>query len=160
MGDYFPFLQITSSTNVESTLQVVGLLLAAYVLLLWLAVIVWVYRDISSRTKDLLARTCSVIWSILCPFLGLPIYFVLRPKRSLQDRYESSLTREAILADLSVDISCPDCGRLISDEWAFCPFCQTELRKKCRNSQCDSFMDFSWSACASCGTPVVSPMNI
>ena len=156
MGDYFPFLQITSSTNVESTLQVVGMLLAAYVLLLWLAVIVWVYRDISSRTKDLLARTGSVIWSIICPFLGLPIYFVLRPRQSLQDRYESSLTREAILADLSVDISCPDCNRLVSDEWTFCPFCQIELKKKCRNSQCDSFMDFSWSACASCGTTVVS----
>jgi len=156
MGAYFPFLQIASTTNLASTLQVAGLLLAAYGLLLWLAVIVWVYRDISSRTRDLLARTSAIIWSIICPFLGLPIYFVLRPRRSLLDEYESSLTREAILADLSVDISCPDCSRLVSGEWTFCPFCQIELKKKCLNPQCDSFMDFSWSACARCGTGVAS----
>jgi len=156
MGAYFPFLQIASTTNLASTLQIVGMLFAAYGLLLWLAVIVWVYRDISSRTRDLLARISAIIWSIICPFLGLPIYFVLRPSRSLLDEYESSLTREAILADLNFDISCPDCNRLINSDWRFCPFCQTELKKECLNPLCDSFLDFSWNACATCGTNVTS----
>jgi hypothetical protein len=156
MGDYFPFLQIAGGTNLAATLRIVGMLLGSYVLLLWLAVIVWVYRDVTSRTRDLLARMSAVVWSIICPFLGLPIYFVLRPRRSLQDQYESSLTREAILSDINIDISCPDCSRLVSSEWTFCPFCQVELKKKCRNPECDSFMDFSWSACASCGTSVTS----
>ena len=55
-----------------------GGLMTAYLLIIWLASIFWVYRDIRSRTTDSVSHLISVAIAVVFPIVGLPIYLILR----------------------------------------------------------------------------------
>jgi len=81
-----------------------GLIIGVWALLLWLSIIVWVYRDIRERTRDLGLQVLAVF--VVMMFFpgfnipGLALYLMLRPRETLEEAYARSLEEEALLREI------------------------------------------------------------
>ena len=130
-----------------------GLVGGVWALLLWLSIIVWVYRDIRDRTRDLGLQVLAVfIVMMFFPGMNIPglaLYLMLRPRETLEEAYARSLEEEALLREIGDEGVCPSCRRFVERGWKTCPFCQTQLRDVCR--QCEQLLSFNWVACPFCG---------
>lgn len=130
-----------------------GLVAVIWAILLWLSIIVWVYRDIRDRTRDLGLQVLAVF--IVMMFFpgfnipGLALYLMLRPRETLEEAYTRSLEEEALLRDIGDEGVCPSCRRFVERTWRVCPFCQTHLKDVCR--ECSQLLSFNWVACPHCG---------
>lgn len=130
-----------------------GLVGGVWALLLWLSIIVWVYRDIRDRTRDLGLQVLAVF--VVMMFFpgfnipGLALYLMLRPRETLEEAYARSLEEEALLREIGDEGVCPSCRRFVERGWKVCPFCQTQLKDVCR--QCSQLLSFNWVACPFCG---------
>jgi hypothetical protein len=131
-----------------------GLVVGVWALLLWLSIIVWVYRDIRDRTRDVGLQVLAVF--VVMMFFpgfnipGLALYLMLRPRDTLEEAYARSLEEEALLREIGDEGLCPSCRRFADKNWRTCPFCQTQLKDVC--SQCEQLLSFNWVACPFCGT--------
>jgi RNA polymerase subunit RPABC4/transcription elongation factor Spt4 len=142
--------------SLEATLRLAGMLILAYVLILWLGAIVWVYRDIRNRTNDQTSQLIAVLLVALFNLPGLMVYLVIRPQSTMADAYERSLEAEALLHELQLSATaCQGCHRPIEDDFNICPHCRTVLREPCRN--CGKAIRTSWNACPYCATDRVVP---
>jgi RNA polymerase subunit RPABC4/transcription elongation factor Spt4 len=130
--------------------QLATALAGAVLAALWLSLILWTAKDIRSRSDDRLAQILAVAGAALLTFPGLLLYLLLRPARTLEEEYQSSLEEEALLAALAGRLTCPGCGRQVEGEWRICPACSTVLRKAC--ADCGRMLDLSWNVCPYCGT--------
>ena len=86
----------------QSTARMAGILVGGYLLVLWVTTVLWVFRDIRSRTHDLASQLTAVTISIMFPLISLPIYVALRPPETLQSSYIRLLEREVLLTELGV----------------------------------------------------------
>jgi RNA polymerase subunit RPABC4/transcription elongation factor Spt4 len=135
--------------SIESTAKLAGLLVASYLLVLWLSALVWTYRDVRSRTNDQTSQVIAVLLVALFNVPGLLVYLVIRPQAALADSYERSLESEAILHELQLAAtSCHNCRRPIEDDYMVCPYCRSVLREPCRS--CSKLVRTTWSACPYC----------
>ncbi|HLA19711.1 MAG TPA: zinc ribbon domain-containing protein [Dehalococcoidia bacterium] len=131
-----------------------GVVGGVWALLLWLSIVVWVYRDIRDRTRDSSLQVLSVF--VVLMFFpgfnipGLALYLMLRPRDTLEEAYARSLEEEALLRELGDEGSCPSCRRLTDKDFRYCPACQTQLKDAC--AKCERLLSFSWVACPYCGT--------
>lgn len=139
----------------EAELVLLGSVVAGiWGLLLWLSVVIWVYRDIRDRTRDSSLQALSVF--VVLMFFpgfnipGLALYLLMRPRETLEEAYSRSLEEEALLRELGDEGTCPSCRRLVEKDFQFCPSCKTQLKDKC--AKCERLLSFSWVACPSCGT--------
>ena len=123
---------------------------AAFLVALWLSLIIWTYRDIRSRARDPLLRILAVIIVALLFLPGIVIYLILRPARTLEDEYQHTLEEEALLQSIEDVPLCPGCGRHTREDWTVCPNCHTKLKKACQN--CGKLMELAWNICPFCGT--------
>jgi RNA polymerase subunit RPABC4/transcription elongation factor Spt4 len=126
---------------------------AAFLVALWLSLIIWTYRDIRSRARDPLLRILAIIIVALLFLPGIVIYLILRPPHTLEDEYQHSLEEEALLQSIEETPLCPGCGRHTKEDWTVCPNCHTKLKKACH--QCHKLMELSWNLCPFCGTPAL-----
>src|SRR3989449_2325608 len=140
-----------------------GLVGGVWLLLLWLSIIVWVYRDIRDRSRDLGLQVLAVFVTMMFfpgfNIPGLALYLMMRPRETLEEAYSRSLEEEALLREIGDEGVCPSCRRFVERAWRTCPFCQTQLKDIC--SKCDQLLSFSWVACPYCGkerkgTPVTA----
>jgi RNA polymerase subunit RPABC4/transcription elongation factor Spt4 len=136
-------------------LGILGALVAGvWALLLWLSIIVWVYRDIRERSRDLGLQVLAVfVVMIFFPGFNIPglaLYLMLRPRESLEESYARSLEEEALLREIGDEGMCPSCRRFVEKDWRLCPFCATQLKDVC--SKCQQLLSFNWVACPLCGT--------
>src|ERR1043165_2202272 len=135
--------------SIESTAKLAGLVVASYLLVLWLSALVWTYRDVRARTNDQTSQVIAVLLVALFNVPGLLVYLVIRPQAALADSYERSLESEAILHELQLAAtSCHNCRRPIEDDYMVCPYCRTTLREPCRS--CSKLVRTTWSACPYC----------
>jgi len=84
----------------QSTARLSGTLVGGYLIVLWATSVLWVYRDIRSRTRDPVSQLTAVAISIVFPLVSLPIYAALRPPETLHDAYLRLLEREVLLSEL------------------------------------------------------------
>jgi len=124
---------------------------AAFLAALWLALIIWTWRDIRNRARDPLVHVLSVLVVAVLFIPGALVYLILRPPRTLEEEYQRTLEEEALLTAIEEQAVCPGCERRIREDWQICPNCQTRLRKTCHN--CARLMDLPWNICPYCGTP-------
>jgi hypothetical protein len=137
--------------DLAATLRLVGLVVFSYAFVLWVASVLWAYKDIRSRTRDPIAQGVGVMIALLFPLVGLPVYLVLRPDETLAGAYARQLEQEAILSDLHAISSCPNCRRPVQDEFQVCAHCGTPLRQPC--VRCGKLLQFAWRHCPYCATP-------
>ncbi len=124
---------------------------AAFLMALWLSLIIWTYRDMRSRARDPFVRILAVIIVALLFLPGIVVYLILRPPHTLEDEYQHTLEEEALLQSIEDASQCPGCGRRTRENWILCPSCHTKLKKACH--QCGRLMDLPWNLCPYCGTP-------
>lgn len=123
----------------------------AFLAALWVALIIWTYRDIRTRSRDPLVQILSTLLVAVLNLPGLLVYLILRPPRTLEEEYQRTLEEEALLQALEDLPLCPGCERRVRDEWQVCPNCHTRLKKACPN--CGKLMELPWNICPFCGTP-------
>lgn len=123
--------------------------------------IVWAFRDMRARSRDVLAVIVAVLLVAILPFFGLIVYLMLRPRETLAEAYERSLEQEALLQAIEEPESCPGCGQRIKSDFILCPTCHTRVKQACPS--CDRPLQLHWSVCPYCGasvTPqVVEPVS-
>ena len=60
--------------------------------------------------------------------------------------------QRVVLSDEGQEQVCQNCQRVVSMEFAVCPYCQHVLKEKCR--RCGNPVDGSWEACPNCGEEI------
>ena len=134
------------SFSLDLALKSVGL----YVLIVWIAFVIWIVRDISNRTSSILLQTFSIlVVVILTPIFGLPIYLLIRPRSTLFERYYQEL--ELAEAEYEESHHCPACGGIVEADYRYCPHCKEELLEAC--ASCDKLVQKEWTHCPYCGNP-------
>ena len=139
-------------------LRAIGLVLGVYYLLLLFAAAIWTYRDIRSRTQDILAQVLSVALVVVLQLPGLILYLLMRPKQTLAEKYERALEEEYLRRDIEDDHVCPNCQRGVEHDFVVCPYCMTELRRRCPN--CERTVDLTWALCPYCGSTAGVPASV
>jgi len=136
-------------TNTIPILVVLGWALLAYLILLWAASVLWAYRDIRSRSDDVVVQVFAVSLVLLLPFAGIVLHMILRPRQTLGEKYERTLEEQYMRRDLEEPYMCPHCQRGIEPDFILCPHCHTSLRRRCET--CSHVIDLTWSVCPYCG---------
>ena len=136
--------------NWENVATLAATVAGAYVLVLWIGIIAWTYRDIRDRTRDTAFQIVAVILVMVFNIPGWIIYMILRPDETLAEAYARSLEEEALLQELEEQPICPSCKRYVSADFVICPHCRTRLKEPCAN--CGRPLNFNWVACPYCAT--------
>jgi RNA polymerase subunit RPABC4/transcription elongation factor Spt4 len=126
-------------------------MLITYIIVLWIAAVIWTFRDIRERTRDPFFQAVSVFVVLVFNLPGLWLYLILRPPQTLAESYARSLEEEALLQELEDQKACPNCRRRVADDFLVCPTCETQLKEAC--TACSRPLAYSWTACPYCGTP-------
>jgi len=101
---------------------------------LWIFVLVWVYRDAERRGMN------GLLWALLVLIgnvIGLIIYLIVRS--------ESAARLQPACCE-----KCPSCGTEVRAGFAFCPNCGKSMKPVCPN--CKKPVQADWKACPHCGT--------
>ena len=117
--------------NLQSIISLVLLLLGAFGVLFLIALILWTFRDIRSRSRDILVQILATLLVLVFNIPGLMLYFILRPRYTLDEAYEHALGQEALLQDIEERYICPNCRRKAEADYLLCPHCRTQLRTRC-----------------------------
>lgn len=123
----------------------------AFIAALWIALVIWTYRDIRSRARDPLVQILAALLVAVLNLPGVLVYLILRPQRTLEEEYQRTLEEEALLQALEDLPLCPGCERRVKDDWQVCPNCHTKLKKSC--NECGQLMELPWNLCPYCGMP-------
>lgn len=126
-----------------------GIIVGAYLLVMWIAALVWVYRDAQSRSRDPFTQSIGLLLVFVFNLPGLLLYLVLRPRDTLIDMYDHQLEAEALLHEIQEQAVCPSCRRQIEQDFVACPYCRTALRTACES--CGRAIASTWVLCAYCG---------
>lgn len=129
--------------------------LGAFLFAFWVAMGIWTFNDIRSRSRDWLTILLAVLLVLVFPIVGLVLYWMIRPKDSLADVYDRALEEEALLRELEETTACPACGVPAKDVWVYCPNCHAQLQHTC--PQCGNLVRNEWEICVFCGTAQQPP---
>lgn len=134
--------------NLVLLLEIIIALLGAYVVAFTVSLVIWTFRDVRSRSRDIFAQLLATAMVAAFNLPGLMLYYILRPKETLADAYERELAEEALLQDIEEKQACPSCRRAITLEYQICPHCHTKLKKECQN--CHRLLHLKWNICPYC----------
>jgi hypothetical protein len=137
----------------DEGLNLVVNLLVLFLVVVYIALVVWTYMDARRRLEDPVLVTTATVASLF-PFVGTVIYTILRPPEFLSDRRERELEMQT--AKLRVrqleEASCPNCSHPIERTYLRCPQCRARVKDPCES--CAKPIDPRWSVCPYCETPV------
>ncbi len=127
-----------------------------FVVVFWLAIAFWVYKDAKRRIEDPWLVYMSTVLGLVPPFVGAFIYMLFRPPEYLEDVRERELEIKAIEKRLGGrDLHCPVCRAEVDSSFLVCPVCTTKLRQACVN--CKQPLEALWQVCPYCETPIENP---
>ncbi len=130
----------------------VVLVTSVFVTSLWLGMIVWTFRDIRARTRDVLVQLFMPLMVTVLNLPGFLLYLLIRPRETLHEAYEHALEQEALLQAIEEPLTCSACGEKIAEDFLFCPYCHKQLKMVC--AACGRVLQLDWTLCPYCGTPV------
>lgn len=117
---------------------------------------IWTFRDIRSRTRDPFVQILATVMVGVIPIAGILVYFMLRPRETLAEKYVRALEEESLLASIENQEFCPTCGRRVDADMQFCPSCHAKLRNACPS--CGRAVHLSWDLCPYCGVELTPEM--
>jgi double zinc ribbon protein len=139
----------------SGTWYVIRNLLLFFVVVFWLAVGYWVFKDAKRRMEDPWLIAMSTILGLIPPFLGALVYMLFRPPEYLEDVRERELEMREMEERLGGYGRCPVCRAQVEGSFLVCPVCTTKLRQAC--ASCQAPLDPLWQVCPYCETPVAPP---
>jgi len=116
-----------------------------YIAFFWLSLVVWVTKDVINRSNSIIFQSFSILLNTFLPIFGLIIYLLIRPSKTLLDKYYDDLE----LKSLSMGKFCPKCSNSVSDDFEYCPECGLSLKNDCNSCKKQSFKDYK--ICPFCG---------
>lgn len=141
--------------NVGIAMQVIVALSGAFLLAFWLSMVIWTFRDIRSRSRDIFAAILAALMVLLFGPIGLMLYLLLRPRETLAEAYDRALEEEALLREIEDRVVCPTCGQPTVEDWMLCPHCHAQLKRPC--SECGRLLEMGWRLCPYCGSAPSAP---
>ncbi len=138
------------SNTIATLIGIFVALLGAFLFAFWIAMGIWTFNDIRSRTRDWLAIVLASLLVLVFPLVGLVLYMMVRPRETLADVFDRALEEESLLRELEATLSCHRCGLPVQESWNFCSNCHSQLRFGCLS--CGKAMRQEWSVCVYCGS--------
>lgn len=144
----------SSTSNLINSLQsalgpIIGCTVA-FVVIFWLSLVIWTFRDIRSRSQDLLTQILATLLVAVFFIGGLFIYMILRPRQTLAEIYERQLEEESLLAEMTERQTCNNCHARIESDFQICPSCGQKLKRSC--PKCERLLELRWGFCPYCAT--------
>jgi len=139
-----PVLDVADSGVFRAGLRLFLLLL----LVLWIALALWVYKDARRRMEDPILIGVAVAAGVLFPFVGPFVYLFLRPPEYLEDVRERELEIRLMERRFGGAETCPYCAGPVEADYIVCPSCSTPLRERCPG--CSRPLDPAWVVCPYC----------
>lgn len=119
-----------------------------YLGIFWISVVLWVTKDITNRTTNLLYQIFSILLVvILTPIFGLFIYLIIRPQKTISEKYYEDVGIEIL--ENNEESKCPQCGMHIIGEYIYCPHCGENINKEC--IKCKKLIYKKYDICPYCG---------
>ena len=144
--------ELLNTIGVILELFVAGM--TALLVAFWIGLVVWTFRDIRSRTRDVFAWFLATVLVLILGPIGWLLYFLLRPRETLAQVYDRQLEEEVLLRDITTRRACRKCQAVTEADWLLCPRCGTELRHQCED--CGRPLELDWIACPYCTAPVAN----
>jgi len=132
--------------QVATTLTLVA---AVFVTSVWLGMVLWTFRDIRSRSRDVIVQLIATLLVAVLTLPGVILYFLVRPRETLAEAYEHALEQEALLQAIDEPEVCPSCNAKVREGFQYCPYCHTHLKKTCIS--CERILELDWNLCPYCG---------
>src|SRR5213082_3925205 len=108
----FLVLAATGNAFLDTLNKILGIVvvfLVTFIVIFWLSLIIWTFRDIRSRTQDFLSQVLATLLVTVFFIGGLFIYMILRPRQTLAEIYERQLEEESLLAEMTERQTCNNC---------------------------------------------------
>lgn len=138
------------TSGLEKILQIAIALIGAYVTAFWFTLVVWTFRDIQKRTRDVLVQVLATLLVLLFNLPGLLLYTILRPPETLAEAYARSLEEESLIQEIEERQACPGCRHRVQSDFLVCANCGTQLKHMCPD--CHRLLELSWHHCPYCGS--------
>lgn len=107
--------------------------------------ILFVTKDISHRTSNLFYQLfCILLTTFWTPFIWFPMYFIIRPYRTLDD----IVWRDTIN---SLGIKCLECWEINHIDNKYCVNCWDYIKIECK--ECKEKYNQTFEYCPNCGAP-------
>lgn len=135
--------------NFAGLLGIVAFFFVAFVVIFWISLVFWTWRDVRSRTQDVILQITATVLVAVFNIGGLFIYMIVRPRQTLAELYERQLEEESLLAEMTERQTCPTCHYRVEGDFQLCPSCGTKLRRPC--PRCDHLLELKWNVCPFCG---------
>ena len=130
-----------------------------FVVVFWLAVAYWVFKDARRRIEDPWLVAMATVLGLALPFIGAFVYMLFRPPEYLEEVRERELEMKAMEERLAAsDLHCPVCRAAVKEGFLVCPVCTTKLKQACVS--CKQPLEPLWQICPYCETPVATPAPI
>jgi RNA polymerase subunit RPABC4/transcription elongation factor Spt4 len=142
-------------TLVAPAAQVLLALLGAYLVTLWLTLVIWTFRDIEARSRSVVTQIFATLLSVFFFLPGVLLYLILRPKETLDEAYQRALQEEYLIQDLEELPLCHSCRRYVQGDYVLCPHCHSRLRENCPS--CQRLVELRWDICPYCTSPLPGP---
>ena len=141
----------------DITFEFILKLIIIYFFIVWIAIVVWVIKDIWNRTDSIIFQTlCILIVLILTP-LWVFLYILIRPSKTLFEKYyeeiEENLDTLSNIIKWKVEneekiLYCPECNQEINEDFSFCPSCESKIKTNCIS--CNKEIRVWWKICPYC----------
>jgi uncharacterized membrane protein YhaH (DUF805 family) len=82
------------ANTVATVMGILVALFGAFVFAFWIAMGIWTFNDIRSRSRDWLAIALACLLVLIFPIVGLIVYLMVRPKETLAEVYDRALEEE------------------------------------------------------------------
>lgn len=139
-------------SGLAALMQILLAVIGAYVAAFWFCLVVWTFRDIQKRTRDVVVQILATLLVLLFNVPGLILYTILRPPETIAEAYARALEAERVAAQAR---TCPGCGAPTEPDFVLCPNCTTHLKQPC--ASCGRLMHLHWQTCPYCGAHAAPP---
>jgi hypothetical protein len=111
-----------------------------YFFIIWIAILLWVIKDISNRTNSILLQIISIFVILFLTPFGIFVYLLIRPSKTLFEKYYDEIEDNLeifhnIIEDKNkqceTETHCFKCSEPVSHDFKFCPKCKIKLKCDC-----------------------------
>jgi RNA polymerase subunit RPABC4/transcription elongation factor Spt4 len=129
-----------------------------YFFIIWIAILLWVIKDISNRTDNIFLQIISILSILFLTPFWIFIYLLIRPWKTLFEKYYEEIEDNLDLFNQIIEeknnkceseVTCFKCREPISHDFKFCPKCKVSLKNEC--NWCKKLLSSDWKACPYCG---------